>query len=129
MEKICNFITSLYLYADMTKFIHYSTNSNHKHELADDLRDKILEFSDDFAEQMFGILHKPRFSEFTLDLSLKYSEKIGGICKILLKLVGEVQEELKDDDKFTSILSLIDDFKGELNKIVFLDTLGDLNKN
>ena len=63
-QEVCDIIMKLYMYADVTKMVHYSTDKNHAHELCDIIRDNILDFADELAEQFFGYSGKPSFSDF-----------------------------------------------------------------
>ena len=70
-QETCDFIFKLYLYADNAKMIHYTIDSMHGHELADDVRDTIIEFADDLAEQYFGYYGKPRFGQLSVKQEIK----------------------------------------------------------
>ena len=117
-------IVQLYLYADLTKKIHYTTAKNHMHELCDTVRDTILEFVDEFAEQMFGYNGKPKFNDFPRFESVKIKETtdITEICNSCTEVLELFYKENKDNDKLSGVISLIDDFKGDLNKLIFLST-------
>ena len=52
LKGICEIVQKLYIYADETKKIHYTTEKNHTHELCDEVRDVILDFVDEFAKAM-----------------------------------------------------------------------------
>lgn len=123
-KMICGIIMQLYLYADLTKKIHYTTEKNHMHELCDDVRSEILDFVDDFAEQMFGFLGKPKFNDFQAfkATSIKETDKIDAICKYCIECLELFYKENKDNTKLSGIISLIDDFKGKMNKMIFLST-------
>ena len=66
-QETCDIIFKLYLYADTAKMIHYTIDSMHGHELADDVRDTIIEFTDELAEQYFGYYGKPRFGQLSIN--------------------------------------------------------------
>ena len=70
-QETCDIIFKLYLYADTAKMIHYTIDSMHGHELADDVRDTIIDFTDDLAEQYFGYYGKPRFSQLSINQEIK----------------------------------------------------------
>lgn len=121
-ELICNTVFKLYLYADMTKMIHYSTDSNHCHEHCDAIRDAILEFTDDLAEQFFGYYGKPSFSDMSLEHDIRKTDDLGKLCGYVMDLVEPIEVKSKEITKLSGIVSLIDDFKGELSKLTFQAT-------
>lgn len=122
MKNIYDAIFRLYLYADTCKIIHYTTDKNHTHELADEIRDEILEFVDEFAEQFFGYYGKPRKSELTVKLDVKEEDRLDAICQDVLNVVEPLRDEFNKNDKLSNLVSLIDDFKGSMNKCKFLAT-------
>lgn len=123
-KQICDSIFRLYLYADNTKKIHYTTDSNHMHELCDKLRDTIIDFTDEFAEQSFGYYGKPKYGDFQSlsKLSIEETDDLNEICDRVVGIVALFGTEFKNDDKLSGIVSLIDDFKGKINQIKFLCT-------
>lgn len=121
-EDICDLIFRLYLYADMTKMIHYSTESNHCHELCDDVRDDIIEFADSLAEQYFGYHGKPSFNDFTLEHNIKSTDDIGELCKTVADMTDDLRKRLDNEPKLQNLVSLIDDFKGKMEQRMFLAT-------
>lgn len=122
LNNICDLVFRLYLYADMTKMIHYSTNSNHCHELCDQVRDEIVEFADNLAEQYFGYQGKPSFTDMSLKHDVQMTEDIGELCKTVSNMLSDLRTTCDKNPKLSNIVSLIDDFKGELNKYAFLAT-------
>lgn len=129
-KYICDTIFRLYLYADVSKMIHYSTEKNHTHQLADDLREAIEEFVDELAEQLFGYYKKPKFSDFTSLSKLKVEniDNIPALCQTLMDLTSAIRSKVKNHEKMGNVVSLIDDFQGSLNKFKFLATF-DKNAN
>lgn len=121
-KKICRTVFMLYQYADMTKMIHYSTEKNHIHELCDDVRDAIVDFADELAEQSFGFYGKPSFDEMDLNQPVNVTKEIDELCKHVLGSIGYLEKEYEGDDEHTNIISLIDDFKGKMRKFIFLST-------
>lgn len=114
----------LYLYADATKMIHYTTDKNHEHELCDTIRDTILDFVDELAEQYYGYQGKPSYSSFTKlsDLDINETDDLAQLCKSASDLVDMLRSEAEKDSKLGNIVSLIDDYKGKMNKNLFLCT-------
>lgn len=121
-EKICKTVFMLYLYADMTKMIHYSTEKNHIHELCDSVRDSIVNFADELAEQTFGFYGKPTFDEMSLNQPVHVTNDIGELCKHVIESIEYISTEYENDNEHSNIISLIDDFKGDLRKAIFLST-------
>ena len=119
---MCDIIFKLYLYADTAKMIHYTINSMHGHELADDVRDTIIEFADDLAEQYFGYYGKPRFGQLSIKHDIKIEEDINKLCQNCIDTVEIVRSECEKNAKLSGIVSLIDSFKEKMSKLVFLGT-------
>ena len=122
MYEICDIIFKLYLYADNTKMIHYYTDSNHEHELADKVRDTILSFVDDLAEQTFGYFGKPSFGDMSLKQDISIERDLNKICQKCIDIVAPLYSSFNKNEKLSGIISLIDDFKGELGQMAFLGT-------
>ncbi len=120
IKQICDVIFRLYLYADSTKMIHYSTDKNHTHELADQVRDTILDFVDDLAEQTFGYYGKPKYNDMSLKLDIMYEDDLVKICQHVVDVIEPIKKEFAKNEKLSGTVSLIDDFKGELSKLSFL---------
>ena len=121
-QEMCDIIFKLYLYADTAKMIHYTINSMHGHELADDVRDTIIEFADDLAEQYFGYYGKPRFGQLSIKHDIKIEEDINKLCQNCIDTVEIVRSECEKNTKLSGIVSLIDSFKEKMSKLVFLGT-------
>lgn len=127
MKNVYDAIFRLYLYADTCKIIHYTTDKNHGHELADEIRNNILEFVDELAEQFFGYNGKPSKSELTIKLDVKEEDRLDAICQDVLNVVEPLRNEFNKNDKLSNLVSLIDDFKGSMNKCKFLTTFDHLS--
>lgn len=121
-QETCDIIFKLYLYADTAKMIHYTIESMHGHELADDVRDTVIEFADELAEQYFGYYGKPRFGQLSIKHDIKIDDDINVLCKNCLDMVEVVRKEFEKEDKLSGIVSLIDGFKEKMSKLVFLGT-------
>ncbi len=121
-QETCDIIFKLYLYADTAKMIHYSIDSMHGHELADEIRDAIIDFADDLAEQYFGYYGKPNFNQLSIKHDIKIDEDLGKLCQNCLDTVEIVRTECNKVPKLSGIVSLVDDFKEKMSKFVFLGT-------
>lgn len=121
-EDVCDIVFKLYLYADITKMIHYSTGSNHCHELCDKVRDSIIDFADNLAEQFFGYNGKPSFNDMTIKHDVQLISDLGELCKKVAEMVDELRNQCSNNQKLQNIVSLIDDFKGEMEQDMFLAT-------
>lgn len=122
MSEICDIIFKLYLYADNTKMIHYYTDSNHEHELADKVRDTILTFVDELAEETFGYYGKPSFSDMSLKQEIIIEKDLNKLCQHCINTVLPLRSEFKKYDKLSGIVSLIEDFNAKLGQMAFLGT-------
>lgn len=121
-NTICDSIFRLYLYADMCKMIHYSTASNHEHELADDIRDNIIDFTDELAESTFGFYGKPKFSDMSIKLDIQSTNDLGKLCQYVVDIAEVIRKDFENNSKLSGIVSHIDDFKKEMSKNMFLAT-------
>lgn len=121
-KTICDSIFRLYLYADVCKMIHYSTVSNHEHELSDKIRDVIIDFTDDIAESTFGFYGKPKFSDMNIKVDIQSTNDLGKLCQHIVNVVEPMRKEFLKNEKLSGLVSLIDDFKTEMSKSVFLAT-------
>ena len=124
MNEINETIFKLYLYMVSTKKIHYTTQTGHMHELCDKLFDEIKEFADTFAEQLYGYYGKSKYTSYkNLDkIKIQEADNIPDTCKNIINLINFEKNKIKKDKKLDSIISLIDDFLGQLNQIIFLST-------
>ena len=121
-QETCDVIFKLYLYADTAKMIHYSIDSMHGHELADEVRDCIIDFADELAEQYFGYYGKPSFNQLSIKHDIKIDDDLNKLCKNCLDTVEIVRTEANKSDKLSGIVSLVDGFKEKMSKLVFLGT-------
>lgn len=124
VSEISDIVFKLYLYADATKKIHYTTEKNHCHQLCDDVRDTILDFVDELAEQSFGYYGKPSYSDLSNinDLEINETEDLGELCDRASEIVDLMRTEFDKNEKLSGIVSLIDDYKGKMQKNKFLCT-------
>ena len=122
ISQISDIIFKLYLYADATKMIHYSTDSNHAHELCDKIRNTIVDFADELAEQSFGYYGKPSYSQLTKlnELDINETDDLGELCERATEIVDILKTEVSKIDKLSGLVSTIDDYKGAMQKNIFL---------
>lgn len=102
--------------------IHYSTDSNHEHELADKVRDSIIDFTDNLAESTFGYYGKPKYNDLTVEQSISMTNDLGKLCQNTVDIAEAIRSDFNKNEKLSGIVSLIDDFKKEMSKNVFLAT-------
>lgn len=123
-QTICDIIFKLYLYADAFKMIHYCTEltSGFAHGKCDEIRVLITIFADDLAEQYFGYAGRPDFDQLSLKQDINTSDDPGKLCGSVQKLVDPVWDYVSKKPELSNLVSLIDDFKGKLNKYAFLFT-------
>lgn len=126
-KSIADIVMKLYLYGDMCKMIHYSTDKMHCHSLCDDVRDTITEFADELAEKAFGHTGKPSFGDFSLKLSISHSSDISDVCKNATDLVETLRKDIENDAKYSGIVSIIDDFKADMAQKVYLATFDNVS--
>ena len=104
-QETCDIIFKLYLYADTAKMIHYTIDSMHGHELADDVRDTIIDFTDELAEQYFGYYGKPRFGQLSINQEIKIDEDINKLCQNCVNTVEIVRTECEKNSNFEGNVS------------------------
>ena len=126
-DLVCNTIMKLYTYANMTKMIHYSAKTDHEHKLCDDVKSALESFADKLAEQYFGYYGKPSFSDFSLNQDVQKTDDLGKLCGHVINLTALVRTKASKVDKLQGIVSLIDDFTGELNKLIFLTKFNNIS--
>jgi len=126
-KKIADVVMKLFLYGDVCKMIHYSTPKMHCHKLCDEVRDSITTFADDLAEKGFGITGKPEFGDFSLKLNITVSNDIAVVCQNVVHLVDELRKDIADDDNWSGIVSIIDDFKAEMSQKIYLANFDDVS--
>lgn len=129
VKEICDAVTRLYLYADNTKFIHYSTPKNHMHKLCDEVRDEILKFVDELAESCFGFLGKPSYGDFSIKTDITTSDDLRNLCDSCMGVVAPIRTECEKDEKLSGVVSIIDDFYQYLGKAKFLCTFDKLSNS
>lgn len=122
IQEICDIIFKLFLYADSTKLLHYSTDSNHEHELCDTVRNTILDFVDSLAEQTFGYYGKPSFNDMSLNQDIFIEKDLNKICQRCVDTVAPLRTFFNKNEKLAGIVSLIDDFNGSMGQMAFLGT-------
>lgn len=122
LTQISDIIFKLYLYADATKLIHYTTDSNHAHEMCDKIRNTIVDFADDLAEETFGYYGKPTYSQLTKlnNLEINETDDLGELCERASEIVDILRTEFNKIDKLSGVVSKIDDYKGAMQKNIFL---------
>lgn len=126
-KNIAEIVMKLFLYADMCKMVHYSAEKMHCHLLSDEVRDTITSFADDLAEKAFGITGKPTFTDFSLKLAVKQSKDISEICQNASDLAEGLRKSIEGNDRYSGIVSIIDDFKSDMAQKVYLATFDDVS--
>jgi len=121
-NETCDIIFKMYLYADTAKMIHYSIDSMHGHELADEVRDCILDFADELAEQFFGYYGRPSFNQLSIKHDIKIDNDLNKLCQNCIDEVEVIYSAVESNKKLSGLISLIDGFKEKLSKLAFLGT-------
>ena len=124
MRELISLVFRLYLYADLTKKIHYATEKSHIHKLCDEVRLSLTDFADNLAEQIFGFYGRPSKDLFPKLSSLDISDDLdlSGICMKTSEMVELLRQNVSSEPKLSGVVSLIDDFKGQMAKYMFLAT-------
>ena len=127
IKTFCNYLVSMYLYTDMLKWIHLSTKKHWIHNYCDQFQDDIRKFLDELSEQFFGYYGRPNFSDFSFEQKVEMEEDMAKIMVKLQDIVTVIQDDVKDNTHLSGIVSLIDDFKGKLGKMVYLSKFDDIS--
>lgn len=128
MKSINDTVFRLYLYAVTCKMIHYTTDKSYTHELADKVQDAITKFADKFAEQFYGYEGKPNKSELALNVGgVKEEDTLSAICQDVIDIVESLRSQFEKNPKLSDLVSLIDDFKGQMRQHKFLSTFDHLS--
>lgn len=115
-----NYIFELYLYCDIMKMKHYATDIHTEHIRIDEFQDKLRELTDEVAEQIYGYFGKPDFNDFTLKLNVKQEKDLGKLLGLMFTIVNNIKELFVDNDKLSGTISLLDDFKGQIQQFIYL---------
>lgn len=120
LKSFCDSIMRLYLYADMAKGIHYTTEIHWAHEHADDIIDMIRENTDKIAEQVYGYYGRPKFSDFDLKADVYSEEDLGRLLGRCMDVLESMRQEFEKIPKLSGTVSAIDDFKGDITQYIYL---------
>lgn len=120
IKSFCDSIMRLYLYADMIKAIHLSTDIYWEHEFCDESQSKIRDYIDELAEQVFGYYGKPSFTDFKLDLNVYYENDLAKLFGRVMDIIAPIRDDVEKIDKLSGTVSLLDDFKGSLTQMVYM---------
>lgn len=93
IKNFCDSIMRMYLYADMIKAIHLSTEIYWEHSLCDDAQDKIRDKIDELAEQIYGYYGKPKFTDFKLDLDIYYENDLAKLFGRIMGILAPIRTE------------------------------------
>jgi DNA-binding ferritin-like protein len=94
----------------------------HGHELADEVRDTIIDFADELAEQFFGYYGRPNFNQLSIKHDIKVDDDLNKLCQNCINEVEVLYSEAEKNTKLSGITSLIDGFKEKVSKLAFLGT-------
>lgn len=120
IKNFCDSIMRMYLYADMIKAIHLSTDIHWEHEFCDQAQDKIRDYIDQLCEQVFGYYGKPKFSDFKLNIDIPSEDNLAKLFNRIMDIIAPLRTEFSKIDKLSGTISLIDDFKGTLTQFVYM---------
>lgn len=131
MEKkeLADLVMSLFVYADVCKMIHYTTDKMHCHTLCDDVRDTITDFADELAEKGFGHTGKPAFEDFSMKLAVTKTQDIAEVCNKCIELAEDLRKKIEDNDTYSGIVSIIDDFKSDMAQKIYLANFDEVEKD
>lgn len=119
VKSFCDNIMRLYLYADMTKMIHYDIESGYGHELCDSTRDIITDYADKIAEIYFGYYGKPKFTDFKINVNVYTENDLGKLLGRVSDIVIAIKKDVTDITKLSGLISTIDDFIADISQKVF----------
>jgi len=119
-EKAIEFLSVLEGYHEALKLIHWTTTCKAEHLLTDDIDGDVLEFEDNVAENVMGILDD-RITEGLKSL-LPNNKELKGLLNEMKDDVLEFRGEFEDDKDCTGLVNCCDDFLESINKWKYLST-------
>lgn len=121
-EAVLYFLSSLEGYHQTLKMLHWSAPSHSLHLLFDDMDKNVLELEDDLAERAMGLLNT-KFGIGDLKSMLPNGKNIDSVLSEMEKDTIKLKEIVADDPKYGGIVTMLDDFLGDINKWNYLKTL------
>ena len=114
-------IFQMFFYSDMMKMIHYSTDGETEHLICDEMMYSVIERTDKIAEVYYGIVGKPKHSDFKFNLDgvemLSDLGKIAGkIHDILVTMFGMVD---KEGDEYEGFKSALADYMATMSQFIY----------
>ena len=119
-KEFCESVVRLHLYSNVIKYIHLTTDIARLHTICDEIESKLRSFVDDLCEQYFGYFGKPKFKDFNYTSNIYEEEDLVKLLNRVYDIVSYIKDELSSIDKLSGIISLIDDFIGDINKYIYL---------
>lgn len=119
-KDFCDSVVRLHLYSNMVKYIHLTTDIARLHTICDEIEGIIRTFVDSLCEQYFGYYGKPDFKDFKITSNVYEEEDLVKLLNRIFDIVTYIKDEVSSIDKLSGIVSLIDDFTGDLNKYIYL---------
>lgn len=120
--SIINLIKSLEGYKIRLREIHWSTPKHHTHLLTDEIIEELTKFEDSIAEQVMGLnnfrIPIASISNINLPDATLLKEALNGLLNVILNFKSTIES----DTKFSGVISLIDDFAGDISKYLYLET-------
>jgi len=90
--------------------------------MCDKIRNTIVDFADELAEQTFGYYGKPSYTQLTKlnKLEINETDDLGELCARATEIVDILKTEYSKIEKLSGIVSTIDDYKASMLKNQFL---------
>lgn len=120
--SLADLIRSLEGHKIRIREIHWSTPKHSEHVLTDDIIKELDSFEDSIAEQVMG-LNDFRISVAEIsNVVFPDASQLKEVLSSLLNTILKFKTTIEKDPKFSGVISLIDDFVGNISKYLYLET-------
>lgn len=120
-ESIFDFLCRLEGYQVVLKGFHWNADHKSTHELADDIREEIVKFQDEIAEDMMGFLGI-RLKPGDIEPDDVECEDIKCLLETLREDVLTLRASVEEEAVCYGLVSILDDMVHFVNKSLYLET-------
>lgn len=121
-SSLTSLIQELEGYKIRIREIHWSTSKHSEHVLTDGILKELDSFEDSIAEQVMGL---NGFRVAVAEISNVVFPDASLLKEVLTQLLNTLikfKTTIEKDPKFSGVISLIDDFMGNISKYLYLET-------
>lgn len=121
-NNFIDFLSAMEGYHSLCKMIHWSTTNKAEHLLVDEIDDEVLSFEDRIAEASMGNLGT-RYGIGDLKTLMPDAKTLDSMLKELKKDILTLKEKMGDDEKYSGIRNILDEFTEKVDSWNYLRTL------